>query len=362
MASITKKGEKYYIVYYVKENGKNKQKWSKGFTSKKDAEKAKITLEYELQHSIYHSVSDSLLSDFLTDWFESYCIPNLSRNTRNGYLNNIDKHIIPYIGALPVKKVTPEVVEDLYKKLRQKGLSETSIVYVHNTLSGAFDYAVFNRTLPYNMMRYVNKPKKKKHHSSVLTVNETEKLLQSCKNTDVYLPVLLAVLMGLRRGEVLGLSWSDIDLDNRTITINHTATYYKSEFVLSDPKTSSSIRTLKVPEKIYSILICYSEIPIDIDINPNRLVCCRSDGRPITSGMLNKIFKQILKDAELPNVRFHDLRHTYATILLKKHIPAKIVSNMLGHSSIGITMDTYSHVMTEMQDSAIDAVDTLFPL
>ncbi|MBP1558628.1 MAG: tyrosine-type recombinase/integrase, partial [Oscillospiraceae bacterium] len=112
----------------------------------------------------------------------------------------------------------------------------------------------------------------------------------------------------------------------------------------------------------YSILICYSEIPIDIDINPNRLVCCRSDGRPITSGMLNKIFKQILKDAELPNVRFHDLRHTYATILLKKHIPAKIVSNMLGHSSIGITMDTYSHVMTEMQDSAIDAVDTLFPL
>ena len=154
-------------------------------------------------------------------------------------------------------------------------------------------------------------------------------------------------------------------MDAKTVTIIHSASFRKGGFLLSSTKTRNSRRTLIMPDALYIALKdAYNKQQREAAIfgdgyNPYHLVCCLPDGMPITSGILQHRFHDVLTSCGLPSIRFHDLRHTNATLMLRNRIPAKIVSAMLGHSSIGITMDTYSHVMTDMQEGAIDVMDGL---
>lgn len=360
--SVVKRGNTYSIVYYIgkDENGKWIQKWESGFKRKTDADRALRHRIEEIEKSYSRSLNRASLSSFLDYWLQDYCIPNLARNTVNGYRVNIEKHINPYIGDIALYQLKPENIEALYQQLRKDGLSETSIRYVHNVLNSALNYAVKRLIIMHNVLNFVTAPKRDRFNATTLTADEALILINACVGTEIYLPVLLAVLTGLRRGEVLGLSWSDIDFNSNTLTVNRTATYYKNELYLSDPKTNSSKRSLILPNLLSDKLLELSNVPINKDLNPYELVCCRSNGKPISSAILNKQYKKVLSENGLPNIRFHDLRHTYATLMLKQQISAKIVSSILGHSSIGITLDTYSHVITEMQLPAINAIDNLF--
>ena len=359
---VYKRGSKWSVVYYdfKYDNGKWHQATKGGFITKKEAESYLRHKIEEIESAYSRQHSRASLSSFLNHWLQEYCIPSLKRNTVNGYRVNIEKHINPYIGKIPLYKLTPEHIESLYRQLREKGLSETSIRYVHNVLNCALNYAVKRRTIPHNILNYVVAPKRDSFNAATLTVNEAARLIDACAGTEIYLPILLAVLTGLRRGEVLGLSWADIDFHSNILSVNRTATYYKKELYLSDPKTNSSKRSLIIPSLLSDKLREYAAIPVNKQLNPNELVCCRSNGLPISSAVLNKQFKKVLSESKLPNIRFHDLRHTYATLMLKQQVSPKIVSSMLGHSSIGITLDTYSHVITEMQSPAIIAIDNLF--
>lgn len=203
------------------------------------------------------------------------------------------------------------------------------------------------------------------HFHGLLSGLPLDHLISGCVGTDIYLPVLLGLSLGLRRGEALGLQWDDIDMDAKTVTIIHSASFRKGGFLLSSTKTRNSRRTLIMPDALYIALKdAYNKQQREAAIfgdgyNPYHLVCCLPDGMPITSGILQHRFHDVLTSCGLPSIRFHDLRHTNATLMLRNRIPAKIVSAMLGHSSIGITMDTYSHVMTDMQEGAIDVMDGL---
>jgi len=359
---VYKRGNTWSVVYndYKKENGKWHQATKGGFPTKREAERYLRQKIEEIESSYSRQHSMATLSSFLNHWLNEYCIPNLARNTVNGYRVNIEKHIIPYIGNIQLYKLKPEHIESLYQQLHEKGLSGTSIHYVHRVLNCAFNYAVKRRTIPCNILNYVIAPKKESYSGEALTALDASKLIEVCKDSEIYLPVLFALLSGLRRGEVLGLSWSDIDLKKRIFTVNKTATYYKKEMCLSDPKTKNSRRSLKIPGLLVDVLEKESQKQKNNELNPNDLVCCRSNGIPISSAVLNKQFKKILSENGLPDITFHGLRHTYATLLCKQGVPAKIVSTMLGHSSIGITLDIYSHVNTEMQKPAIDAIEILF--
>lgn len=200
----------------------------------------------------------------------------------------------------------------------------------------------------------------------MLRQNEIMKLLEQTENTEIFIPVIFAVTMGMRRGETLGIKWSDIDFEHGTLEIQRTATTYKDGVMYSDVKTANSHRTLCLPQHVILYLLEHKEKQrlqrniIGKGFNEDNLVTCRADGSPLTSFILDKAFKKVLKKTELPNIRFHDLRHTNATLMLQQNVPAKIVSSMLGHSNIGITLDTYSHVITDMQQPAVNVIEQLF--
>lgn len=366
--SVAKKGNRWYPRYYVgkDENGKWIQKWGKGCDTKKDAEKLLRRCLDEVESSYQRKADKSTVAVFMRHWLSACCEPKLAVNTVNGYRVNIEKHIIPYIGKIPLYKLTPSDIQKLYSDLLASGLSGTSVRYVHNNLHRALKYAVKQELIPRNPADLVDAPRIDRPEQRVLAPDEAKRLVAASIGRDIYLPVLLGLTLGLRRGEALGLQWADVDMSAKTVTVIHSASFHKGGFVLSSTKTRNSRRTLMLSDVLFEALEAEqakqreAAARFGAGYNPYCLVCCLEDGMPITSGMLTHHFHDVLRICGLPSVRFHDLRHTNATLMLRNNVPAKIVSSMLGHSSIGITMDTYSHVMTDMQEGAIGVMDRLF--
>lgn len=303
---------------------------------------------------------------YLRYWLETYCKQNLAANTLRGYQVNVENHIIPEIGGIWLNELTPQKIQLLYTALVEKGLSGTTIRYVHNNLHKALGQAVKWRLIQSNPSDFVEAPKVDHYEAHTLSSYQVIQLLKCSQGQDIYLPVLLGVTLGLRRGEILGLQWDDVDLGAKTITIRQTASFRASELYFSKTKTRNGRRTLLIPDTLCTILTQALEdqkeqaAQIGPSYNTYGLVCCRFDGGIMTAGAFNYQYKKTLKQCGLPPIRIHDLRHTNATLLLQGAVPAKIVSARLGHSSIGITMDIYSHVSVEMQKVAVDVLDYIF--
>ncbi len=365
--TVTKKNDRWYLVYYVGKdsNGKWKQKWEGGFDTKKEAEKVLRTRIQEIESGFLNAVDNSTVAVYLRHWLESYCIPRLAPNTVSGYRINIERHIIPYIGNIRLNQLQPKDIQALYGKLANVGLSGTSIRYVHNNLHKALVSAVKGQVLQRNAADYVDIPLASRFEAEPLTPEQAKKLIAACKDTEIYIPVLLALMHGLRRGEVLALQWNDVDFSNGTLFVRRSANYIKGEFSLSDTKTRNSRRTLRLSPTMVCSLQAHKALQDEWraefgkGFNPYNLVICRKDGSPMTPNAVQYLFKEVLAANNLPDIRFHDLRHTNATLMLRNAIPAKIVSAMLGHSTVGITLDTYSHMMTDMQDDAVSAIENM---
>lgn len=299
------------------------------------------------------------VSEYLNQWLIDYCETRLAENTVRGYRVNVQKHIIPYIGNIDLKGLQPSDVQKMYTSLLATGLSTTTVLYVHAVLRRSLNCAVRQRILTDNVTFCVYPPRRNRYHGEILNGNDLVKLVAACENTDIYIPVLLGATLGMRRGEILGLKWSDINFHANTIHIQRTATFYSDVGIfLSETKTQNSNRTLLVSHYV----VCRLEESRNrqtVD-NPLSLVNCRENGKPLTSSTLEKMFKAALERAGLPHVRFHDLRHSNATLMLRNKVPAKIVSSMFGHATVGITLDLYSHVLTDMQEPAVQVIDGLF--
>lgn len=365
--TVTKKRDRWYICYYIGKDASSKwkQKWEGSRDTKREAERVLRSRIDELESTFERKADKSTTAVFLRHWLQVYCEPRLAPNTLRGYRVNVENHIIPGIGHIPLNRLQPKDIQALYFTLSQKGLSGTSVRYVHNNLHKALGYAVKHELLPRNLADLVDIPKCNHYEAQTLTPEQVVTLLKASAQQEICLPVMLAVTLGLRRGEVLGLQWDDVDLSTGQVTIRHSASFNKGGFTLSSPKTQNSRRTLLLPGKLCEVLESALTKQREAALfagghyNPYRLVCCRADGSPLSSNALNHQFKAALDSSDLPSIRFHDLRHTHATLMLRNAVPAKIVSAMLGHSSIGITMDIYSHVITEMQEGAVGIMDNL---
>jgi integrase len=203
-------------------------------------------------------------------------------------------------------------------------------------------------------------PKKKKYYAEIIYEEDIPEFLDAFRDTDIFVAVMLALTLGLRRGEVLGLCWEDVDYRNNTISINQTITHGKHGLTFTTPKTESSRRTILVSEKLIQLLKEHRKDQDEMreffgrGYMENNLVNCRKDGSPITPSALSHKFSTRLETKGLKHIRFHDLRHTNATLMLKHNIPAKVASSRLGHSTIGITMDLYSHVLQSMESKVVE--------
>jgi integrase len=273
-------------------------------------------------------------------------------------------HIRPALGNLKLKNVTPAHVRGLYREKLEVGRSPRTVQYIHVTLHKALKQAVADGLIPRNATEAVKPPQVRKEEIRPLTAEQVKVLFEDVRDDRLESLYILAVHTGLRQGELLGLKWGDVDLEAGTLQVRRTLTTAKGGPVLSAPKTKGSRRTVKLsPTALEALRSHLARQLEEIDRvgslwREKGLIFAAEVGEPLRRQYVTaRRFKPLLRRAGLPEIRFHDLRHTCATLLLSENVNPKVVSEMLGHATIAITLDTYSHVLPTMQESAAKAME-----
>ena len=294
-------------------------------------------------------------------WFETYSKPNIRYNTAKGYEGIIEHHIIPAIGAIKLKQLSSIHIQRMYNDLKENGrmqrgakqndkaLSNTFVRRVHAVLQAALKQAVKERLIPYNPCENCRIPPKDKKEMTILPPEKIGRYLQEAEKYGVLPMFYLELISGLRKGELVALQWSDLDIENKTISVSKQ--YVKNpngELTLSRPKTETSVRKISIPQDAIDLLIAeHSKHPENPYMFPSP-----ATGEMYYPDSVVNLHKKILKDAGLPHIRFHDLRHTFATLALQNGVDVKTVSSMLGHYDAGFTLRTYTHATRQKQDEA----------
>lgn len=341
--------------------GKRRQKWVYADTKKECQEKVN-KLIYEIQAGIYVEPSKHSVEEYLNMWLQNYAKSNVAPSTYRSYKEIISNHISPKIGNIELSKLKPFQIQEMYTKLSETHLSSTTILYIHRILHKALEQAVKWEMIRDNPASKVDPPKKRKVQYNTWDSKTIAKALELAKGTPLYIPIVLATTTGARVGEICGLQWSNVDLEKGQISIIYTFQRIDKEWQLKPVKIDRSNRLVIIPDVVVNILRQHklwqkkNRILFGPDYYHSDHVNTWPDGRPILTEYITKQFKKFIKKHNLPEIRFHDLRHTHATELLKAGINPKIVSERLGHSSIRITLDTYSHVLPTLQKEAAELV------
>ncbi|MDP8925492.1 MAG: site-specific integrase, partial [Actinomycetota bacterium] len=252
-------------------------------------------------------------------------------------------HLTPALGNVKLKALSPAHIQPLYRSKLADGLAPGTIQHIHRTLSKALKAAVRRGLIPRNPCDAVDPPRPVREEIRPLTAAEVKRFLKAAAG-DPYEPLyLLAVTTGLRQGEILAIRWQDVDLSNGTVRINRTLTTRNGRFSFNLPKSAKSRRTVCLTTETVSALTLHRQRQQEAALyRRESLMFCTGLGTPINpSNLLQRSFKPHLERAGLPDIRFHDLRHTCATLLLSRNVHPKIVSDLLGHASIQLTLDTY---------------------
>jgi integrase len=305
------------------------------------------------------------VAQYLSVWLKTIK-PTIRPRTWGRYRELVSLHIVPEIGKLALTKLTPQHVQRLYSTKLDAGLSSTTVHHLGMMLHRALHQAERLGLVARNVCELAETPRMAEHELQVLDRAQVRTLLETAKGNRLEALYVLAVTTGMRQGELLGLRWRDIDLAAGTVQVHATLQRTReSGLQLAPPKTKQSQRRIKLGPNVVETLRAHrarqaqqrlSAGPVWDDTLD--LVFANEVGRPIEAqNLIARSFHPLLKRAGLPPVRFHDLRHTAATLMLGQGINPKIVSERLGHASIGITLDIYSHVLPDMQDQAAAAMD-----
>lgn len=340
-------------------NGKRKRKYYTIKGSKKEAEKFLTEKLRERDTGILIDTKKMKFGEYL-DYWKDKTFSNLEITTKEGYIQKIDKHIKPYLANILLENLKPLHLQNFYEeklkngKLDGKGgLSARTVLALHRIIHSALEQAVKWQLVIRNVAECVEPPKAKKYEAKFLTDKQTEELIQKAKNTDIYIPIMLAVYTGARRGEVLGLNWNNVDLKKGIIKIVDNLCATKNGLIIKQPKTNNGIRTIAISKSLITILKNHkvnqmkNKMRLGKYYNDNNMVCCYEDGHLFNPKRFSAKFNELLQKNDLPMIRFHDLRHSHASLLVKMGVQPKEISARLGHSNIGITMDLYSHLYEE---------------
>lgn len=366
MGQIKKEGSSWYFVAELGSDpitGKRRRKKQRGFKTKRDAEKALALMEAEVYKGTYFEPSSMLMKEHMNDWFKSKknSISIQTANTYEAYLKN---RIVPYIGNVQLAQLSPILLQNFVNELKEEGLASSSIKKIYSIVKGALDYAVNMELLPSNPITKIQLPKDSKKEIVVWDVPEIQSFQKAACLDRLYPAFYLAITTGMRRGEILGVRWKDVDLEKGMLNVRQTLSKDGRQF-LPGAKTSAGIRSIKLSNDTMVLLkkqktvVAKEKLSYGPEYEDNDLIICTSKGTPINPENLKRTFQRLIKEANVPSIRLHDLRHTHATMLLASGVNAKVISERLGHTNIKTTLDIYSHVLPSMQEEAANQIDTL---
>ena len=351
-----------YTAGYHSETGK---RIIKNVLGKTQAEcKAKLSAALESVKGIDVSRADEYtVATWLRSWYDIYAKPNIRVATADRYHLMVEQYTIPRIGNIKLTKLTAHDLQKLYKELLENGridrksghgnpgLSSTTVRSLHLMLHNAFERAVKERLILRNPTEDCIAPKIQKFEMQILQPEHIKEYLDAANARGLLPMFYLELVSGLRKGELTALLWSDLDIQNRTISVSKQASWdTEHQLILSRPKTGNSIREVSIPQDAVELLKQEHAKHPD---NPWMFPSGRT-GEMYHPDSVVTLHKRILKDAGLEHIRFHDLRHTFATLALQNGVDVKTVSSMLGHYDAGFTLRTYTHVTRQMQQKAAE--------
>ena len=364
--SITERKDGRFQVSISLEDGSRKTIYRKNY---KDAETALQKARNELNEGTLVTGPQQKLKEYLEYWLEDVHKAKIRVSTYESYRIILNNHLIPALGNITIQKLTSQHLQSLYAKKRNEGLSQGRIRTIHAVIHRALEHAmrITPPLISRNVSESVDLPGQGKHEMHPLTPEQAQQLLGAAQEHDLLALLTLALTTGMRKGELLGLQWEDINWTQSTLQIHRTASYITGRgIVVGEPKTKGSKRQIALPQVAIDVLKQHRTTQLEnrlkagsswIDQN---LVFCDDKGDYIVSVTLNVHFSKLLKDIGLPHMRFHDLRHSAATLLLSMGVNVKIVQELLGHSNVSMTLNVYSHVLPSMQKEAMNKMDILF--
>jgi integrase len=366
---IRKKGEHSWQVTFdigTGPDGRRRRHFETVKGGKKDAQRRLHELIVSQEKGVYTPPGRLTLADHLHNWLEGYVRTNCSVRTLDGYQSIVETHLIPALGQYQLKHLHPQAIQAYYGKACEK-LSPRTVAKHHRLLSQALKYVVRQGYLGRNPCELVDAPSWKGKAMRTLTPSEVEALFDVAKESYCYPVYYTAVSSGLRQAELLGLRWRDLDLDLLSISVSQTLLKRRGVCRFTEPKTAHSRRRVAMTPKLALFLreyrtereAIYRELGKELTLDS--LVFAYVDGRPLDPSILSHEFARIAKRAGLNSTRFHDLRHTFASLMFLRGAKPKVISEALGHSSVAFTMDVYSHIIEGMQEDAMALLDEVLP-
>lgn len=383
MAHIRKRGKNSYLLvveagYDAKGKRIRRYKTVRCKTLR-EAEKELAKFVVEVEAGTYIAPEKMRFADFVEEWHKKHGIKHLSPKTLETYDLHLKNRILPAFGHMRLDEIKPihivSFLDELEKGSSRKdgkegSLSPSTILYHYRILRDIFARAVEWKLIKSNPVEGVKRPKATNKKADVYDEQEVAQLFQLLQKEPLHARMLitLALTTGLRRGELLGLQWDDVDLENGVIHVNHTLTYTKERgYELKRPKTESSIRTVSLPPSVVKELKAYKLVKMKERMMAGDLweggeyffVFSSWNGKPFYPTAPGTWWRRFIKRSGLRYIRFHDLRHTSATLLINQGVHAKIISERLGHSDIRITMNIYGHALRSADQEAAKKFDMI---
>lgn len=366
MADIreNKSAKKNPYWFQVMVNGKRVTR--RGFRTKGDARKALAEVVTELSSDTYIEPNRMTYGDYFVKWLEGR--RNIAYSTRQMYDSYFRTHIDPFLGKYQLSKITALIIDDFVNELRGKGLSSEMVKRVYSVVSASLNNAVKKELIPRNVANNIEKPRVKRDERKVWSVaGMTDFLAKSRGESRYWIAVFMAVMTGMRQGEILALKWEDIDFDRKVIHVKRNLQKDGTNF--SDLKTEKSRRVISVSEDVLGILReqrhkqRLERVSLGVAYQNNDLVVCSSKGTPARATKVLhawNVMCEKFKDPSEPDMTFHDLRHMHATIALTSGaVSITEVSRRLGHSNVTTTLNTYSHLLPTQQEKLAEVFDKL---
>ncbi len=352
--------------------GRRQQRWFTVKGTKKDAERRLSDLIHQVDSGSFIRPSKTTVAEFLEQWLSDYCRPNVARKTYYGYSDIIQRRLIPGLGLIPLTELRPETIQRLYAKRLESGrvdgkggLNPRSVQRYHQCFHRALKTAVEWGLLSRNPTDAVKPPKARSVEMHILDEDGIRVVMRAASGTPYFCLFYLALCTGMRRSEMLALRWSDVDLALGSVSVTRSLHYLSDgSFDIRAPKTAKGRRTIVLPSSAVLVLKNHKERQEAVFATAGRrmeqtgLVFCRpDDGSPLLPDTVTKNWIRLVQREGLAGVRLHDLRHTHASLMLKQGVHPKVVQERLGHASIGITLDVYSHVAPGLQAAAAARFD-----